>query len=200
LRPCCNRLVGQKMSCKFLIASTYDYIRNTCLWLLVLGCFIIIYLQCPCLTDFMNYLIHATLVHPSLCLQSFILLFTIATITAFILLPLLLFYYYHHYKTVATDKPLRTCLFPGAAELTTHLLRLINILWLPLCWINKFGFYFPRRLLRSPILVGHQPPRKLRWSPKSAASHRPLPHHRRSPKPRRCPSSGPHLTGDDLKP
>jgi hypothetical protein len=85
-----------------------------------------------------------------------ILLFTIATITAFILLLLLLFHYYHHYKTVATDNPLRASLFPGAAELTTHLLRLINILWLPLCRINKFGFYFPRRLLRSPILVGHQ--------------------------------------------
>jgi hypothetical protein len=103
----------------------------------------------------MNYLIHATPVHPSLCLQYFILLFTIATITAFILLLLLLFHYYHYYKTIATDKPLRTSLFPGAAELTTHLLRLINILWLPLCRINKFGFYFPRRLLRSPILVGH---------------------------------------------
>jgi hypothetical protein len=110
----------------------------------------------PCLTDFMNYLIHATPVHPSLCLQYLILLFTIATITAFILLLMLLFHYYHHYKTVATDKPLRGRLFPGAAELTTHLLRLINILWLPLCRINKFGFYFPRRLLRSPILVGHQ--------------------------------------------
>jgi hypothetical protein len=105
----------------------------------------------------MNYLIHATPVHPSLCLQYFILLFTIATITTFILLLLLLFYYYHHYKTIATDKPLRASLFPGAAELTTDLLRLINILWLPLCRINKFGFYFPRRLLRSPILVGHQP-------------------------------------------
>jgi hypothetical protein len=64
--------------------------------------------------------------------------------------------YCHHYKTVATDKPLRASLFPGAAKLTTHLLRLINILWLPLCQINKFGFYFPRRLLQSPILVGHQ--------------------------------------------
>jgi hypothetical protein len=31
--PATNRLVGQKMSCKFLIASTYDYLRNTCLWL-----------------------------------------------------------------------------------------------------------------------------------------------------------------------
>jgi hypothetical protein len=144
------------MSCKFLIASTYDYIWNTCLWLLVLGCFIIIYLQYPCLTDFMNYLIYATLVHPSLCLQYFILPFTIATITAFILLLLLMFHYYHHYKTVATDKLLRASLFPRAAELTTHLLRLINIFWLPLCRINKFRFYFPRRLLRSPILVGHQ--------------------------------------------
>jgi hypothetical protein len=104
----------------------------------------------------MNYLIHATPIHPSLCLQYFILLFTIATIIAFILLLMLLFHYYHHYKTVATDKPLRASLFPGATELTTHLLRLINIIWLPLCQINKFGFYFPRRLLGSPILVGHQ--------------------------------------------
>jgi hypothetical protein len=104
----------------------------------------------------MNYLIHSMPVHPSLCLQYFILLFTIATVIAFILLLLLLFHYYHHYKIVATDKPLRASLFIGAAELTTQLLRLINILWLPLCRINKFGFYFPRRLLRSPILVGHQ--------------------------------------------
>jgi hypothetical protein len=104
----------------------------------------------------MNYLIHATPVHPSLCLQYLILLFTIATITIFTLLLLLLFYYYHHYKIVSTDKPLRASPFPGAAELTTHLLRLINILWLPLCRINKFGFYFLQRLLRSPILVGHQ--------------------------------------------
>jgi hypothetical protein len=104
----------------------------------------------------MNYLIHATPVHPSLCLQYLFLLFTIATITAAILLLLLLFHYYHHYKTVATEKPLRARLFPGAAELTTHLLRLTYILWLPLYRINKFGFYFPQRLLRPPILVGHQ--------------------------------------------
>jgi hypothetical protein len=156
LRPCCNRLVGQKMSCKFLLVSTYDYIRNTCLWLLVLGCFIIIYLQYPCLIDFMKYFIHATPIHPSLCLQYLFLLFTIATITTVILLLLLLFHYYHHYKTVATDKPLWARLFLGAAKLTTHLLRLTYILLLPLCRINKFGLYFPRRLLRSPILVGHQ--------------------------------------------
>jgi hypothetical protein len=113
----------------------------------------------------MNYLIHATPVHPSLCLQYLILLFTIATITVFTLLLLLLFYYCHYYKTVATDKPLRASLFRGAAELITHLLRLINILWLPLCRINKFEFYFPRRLLRFPILVGHQWPRTpLLWA------------------------------------
>jgi hypothetical protein len=81
----------------------------------------------------MNYLIHATPVYPSLCLQYLILLFTIATITVFILLLLLLFHYYHHYKTIVTNKPLRASLFPGAAELTTHLLMFINILWLLLC-------------------------------------------------------------------
>ena len=43
---------------------------------------------------------------------------------------------------------------PGAAELTTPLLSLISILWLPFCRINKLGFYFPKKLLRSPILVG----------------------------------------------
>jgi hypothetical protein len=32
--PAANGLVRQKVLCKFLIASTYDYIRNTCLWLL----------------------------------------------------------------------------------------------------------------------------------------------------------------------
>jgi hypothetical protein len=144
------------MSCKFLLVSTYDYIRNTCLCLLVLGCFIIIYLQCPCLIDFINYLIHATPVHPSICLPYLFLLFTITTITAVILLLLLLFHYYCHYKTVTTDKPLRARLFLSAAELTTHLLRLTYILWLPLCRINKFRLYFPQRLLRPPILVGHQ--------------------------------------------
>jgi hypothetical protein len=82
---------------------------------------------------YMNYLVHATPVHPSLCLQYLILLFTIATVAVFTLLLLLLLYYYHHYKTVATDKPLRASLFLDAAELTTHLLRLINIFWLPLC-------------------------------------------------------------------
>src|SRR5215211_5004942 len=72
------------------------------------------------------------------------------TATAAVLLLLLLSYYCCFHITPVTSA------FPGAAELTTQLLRLISILYLPLCRINKFGFYFPRRLLRSPILVGHQ--------------------------------------------
>jgi hypothetical protein len=136
------------MSCKFLIASMYDYLQNTCLWLFSTRMFIH-YLSAIAhvINYYMNYLIHATPVHPSLCLQYSILLFTIDTVTVFILLLLLLFHYCQYYKTVATDKPLRASLFPGVAELRTHMLRLIYILWLPLCRINKFGFYFPQRLL-----------------------------------------------------
>src|SRR3954468_2452438 len=85
-----------------------------------------------------------------------ILRFTTITANAVFILLLLLFYYCHCYKTVATDKLLRASLFPGAADLTNQPSRLIFILWLPLFRINKFGLYYPPRLLRSPILVGHQ--------------------------------------------
>ena len=110
--------------------------------------------KCPTLDYYMNYLIHATPVHPSYAYSILILLSTTIITAAFILL-LLLFHYCYCHKTVATDNLCRASLFPGAAKLTIHLSRLINILWLPLCRINKFGFYFPQRLLRSPILVGH---------------------------------------------
>ena len=84
-----------------------------------------------------------------------ILLSNVITIVVLIIL-LLLFHYCLSYKSVATDNLPRASLFTGVAHLTNLLLKLINILWLPLCRINKFGFYFTRRLLRSPILVGHQ--------------------------------------------
>jgi hypothetical protein len=100
-------------------------------------------------------------IHPY-AYSTIIMLFTIVTTAAFILLLMLPFCYCYYYITVTTDKLLRASLFPGAAELTTHLLRLINILWLPLCRINKSGFYFPRILLQSPILVGHQKSKKWR--------------------------------------
>src|SRR3954453_21060274 len=69
-----------------------------------------------------------------------ILLFTTITATSVFILLLLLFYYCHHYKTVATDKLLRASLFPGAADLTNQLSKLIFILCLPLCRINKLGY------------------------------------------------------------
>jgi hypothetical protein len=146
--PAANGLVGQKMSCKFLIASTYDYLRNTCLWLFGIRMLYFIYLQLP-----MSWLLHELScpcnAHSSIPMPTvFNPTVTIDTVVVFTLLLLLLSYYCHHYKTVATDKPLRASLFPGAAELITHLLRLINILWLPLCRINKFGFYFLIRLKR----------------------------------------------------
>jgi hypothetical protein len=130
------------MLCKFVIASMYDYLWNTCLWLFSTR-MLYHYLSAIAhvIDYYMNYLVHATPIHPSLCLQYLILLITIATITVFTLLLLLLFYYCHHYKTIATDKPLQASLFLGAVELKNHLVRLINILWLPLCQINKFGFY-----------------------------------------------------------
>ena len=68
-----------------------------------------------------------------------ILLFTKIT-TAVSVTLLLLFHYCYCYKTVTTDKLLRASLFPGAAELTTPLLRLPSVLCLPLCRINKLGF------------------------------------------------------------
>jgi hypothetical protein len=74
-----------------------------------------------------------------------IMLFTIVTAAVFILLLLLLFCYCYYYKLLLLINCYEEVYFPGAAELTTHLLMLINILWLPLCRINKFGFYFPRR-------------------------------------------------------
>src|SRR3954463_12012890 len=58
---------------------------------------------------------------------------------------LLLLFCYCCYFAIATTKLLlliNFCeqeLFPGAAELTTQLLRLISIIWLPLCRINKLG-------------------------------------------------------------
>ena len=86
-----------------------------------------IFLSTYCLVNyFMNYLIHPY---------------------AYGVLILLLLYYCCCHITVTTDKLHQVSYFLGVADLTNQLLRLINILWLPLCRINKFGFYFARRLL-----------------------------------------------------
>src|SRR3954468_17620341 len=44
----------------------------------------------------------------------------------------------------------------GAVELTTQLSKPVHILWIPLCLIYKLGYSYPRRLSRSPTLVGNQ--------------------------------------------
>src|SRR4051812_46102843 len=81
----------------------------------------------------------------------------------FTLLLLLLLLCHHHFRchryfhlTIATNKLLPSKYLSGAVELTTQLSMLINILWLPSCRIYKLGYSYPRRLLRSPTLVGHQ--------------------------------------------
>src|SRR3954452_17825588 len=63
-----------------------------------------------------------------------------------LLLLLFLLHCYCYFITATSIKllllinRLRARFLSGAAELTTHLLRLISILWLPLCRINKLGF------------------------------------------------------------
>src|SRR4051812_16070524 len=58
----------------------------------------------------------------------------ILLLLSLLLLPLPPLSYYFATKHFAADTK-----FPGVVELTTQLLILENILWLPLCRINKFG-------------------------------------------------------------
>ena len=69
--PTANGLVGQKMLCKFSLRARATIYGTHAYGYLVLGRFIIIYLPMPMSCYYMNYLIHATPVHPSLCLQYF---------------------------------------------------------------------------------------------------------------------------------
>src|SRR4051812_3542803 len=73
-------------------------------------------------------LVHAMPVHPSLCLLHSNPTVTVTVTIALVSLLLLLLINFCEQE-----------LFPGAAELTTQLLMLASILWLPLCRINKLG-------------------------------------------------------------
>ena len=66
-------------------------------------------------------------------------IFTVATVTIIIIPPLLL------------NTLLQILSYPGVVELTTQLLILKNILWLPLCRINKFGLYFTLESCCDPL-------------------------------------------------
>src|SRR3954452_18724794 len=81
--------------------------------------------------------VHATPVHPSLCLPHSIPTVTVTVTIAHVSLLLLLCCCY--YKPLLLINFCEQELFPGAAELTTQLLSLASILWPPLCRINKLG-------------------------------------------------------------
>jgi len=67
-----------------------------------------------------------------------------------LLLPLPSLSYYFATKHFAADTK-----FPGVVELTTQLLILENILWLPLCRINKFGLNtLPSKAVAIPYTCG----------------------------------------------
>ena len=88
---------------------------------------------------------------------SSLIYFSVAAVTIAIkpkillLLPLLLpLSYYFATKYFAADIK-----FPGVVELTTQLLILENILWLPLCRINKFGLNtLPSKTVAIPYTCG----------------------------------------------
>ena len=68
----------------------------------------------------------------------------------YLLLPLSPLSYYFATKHFVADIK-----FPGVVELTTQLLILENILWLPMCRINKFGLNtLPLKTVAIPYTCG----------------------------------------------
>ena len=65
-------------------------------------------------------------------------------------------YRYHYYHTTLLLNTLLQILsYPGVVELTTQLLIFKNILWLPLCQINKFGLNtLPSKAIAIPYTCG----------------------------------------------
>ena len=152
------------MICKFLLQARTAKLGIQAYDWLILRCFIIICSHYALCYDWSILSMQRPFIRPS-AYGMLIVLFTTATlvvtIATVILLFLLLFHHCCHHITVTTDKLCQASFFSGVVELRTQLLRLINILCLSLCRINKLGLYYPWRLLRSPTLVGHQP---ITWS------------------------------------
>ena len=69
---------------------------------------------------------------------------------------LYLYHCYHYYHTTLLLNTLLQILsYPRVVELTTQLLILKNILWLPLCRINKFGLNtLPSKAVAIPYTCG----------------------------------------------
>ena len=101
-----------------LITSTYDYIQNTCL----------------------HYIDELELV---LCHPILVLAYLLFRCYCYNHYKSQKYYFCYRYRYFHTTLLLNTLLqilsYPGVVELTTQLLILENILWLPLCRTNKFG-------------------------------------------------------------
>ena len=152
------------MSCKFFSISTYDNLRNTCLHYideleLVLCHLCYSYYMrnrirhnypslIRCLRVF-HILVLAYLLSRCYCYNHYKIPKTLLLLSLF-LLPLTPLSYYFATKHIAADTK-----FPGVVELTTQLLILENILWLPLCQINKFGLNtLPSKTIAIPYTCG----------------------------------------------
>ena len=105
---------------------------------------------------------------PLLLLQSLQNTKNITLHSLLFLLPLPSLSYYFATKHFAADTK-----FPCVVELTTQLLILENIIWLPLCRINKFGLNtLPSKTVAIPYTCGLSETRTLRtlapaWSQSS---------------------------------
>src|SRR6187399_2040914 len=63
--------------------------------------------------------------------------------------------YRHYHITLLLNYLAVDTKFPGVVELTTQLLILKSILWLPLCRINKFGLNtLPSKTVATPYTCG----------------------------------------------
>ena len=86
--------------------------------------------------------------------------------------------YLYYHTTLLLNTLLQILSYPGVVELTTQLLILKNILWLPLCRINKFGLNtLPSKAVAIPYTCGlSDAPTKVRhdcWGGRMRAVHHP---------------------------
>src|SRR5215216_5494934 len=125
------------MLCKFSLRARMTIYGAHAYDCLVLGCLLLFIcnaldLEVTCLDSSMQ----RPSIHPY-AYRTRIPLFTFTVTIAPVLLLLLLCCCY--YKLFLLINFCEQELFSGASELTTQLLRLASILWLPLCQINKLG-------------------------------------------------------------
>ena len=99
---------------------------------------------------------------PIQCLRAFHILFfayllSVATVTITTKQQKYYFCYCYHFfhTTLLLNTLLQILSYPGVVELTTQLLILENILWLPLCRINKYGLNtLPSKTVAIPYTCG----------------------------------------------